>query len=693
MRKYRTIFVIFVCFIFLTGFSVQEKVNSFINNSNVSNITGTSNSSFSSAYPSSYDSRNYIDTFNDDENQQTLNVCWAFTSNNVLEAYLKKNANVSYNFSENQPGYVAKYIGDISSVGGSNSPYNLLKYWTYGLVPVTETVFGTYFTNEASKSFNSYMNVSNIDVREAKVINAFRTSYLLTNYSESSIYYEMDNYNEQIKKYIYDNGAVFSIIHAKFIKKETGQEYGWCYNDGSLEESEYIDTAHAVTLIGWDDNYVYTGSNPAPYRGAWLAYNSWGSSSKYFYISYYDLSVVKSLFGVSNVDANPSWNKSYIVTRSAGAKSYSNDLLIDYAVKTDGSNLYETNRFYIGDDNENLDSVKFFYLGFTEGSTPSNLRFRITVTSGNNSSYAIVTPVVGINTVSNFNNSLILGGNVQVKVEILNSSSLDINDLIYTMVLRTTNNVPTKKIFIGDRGNRFINQLTNVLGFDVVTKNIDAIKGNAYTLTVFDEANNNITSSFSVYKSDIISNTGIIRLTQTQSLDISKLTLSLNIDGVNYNKSYDFGTNSGGGGGENPFTDPIYSFDSSLSVNELDSVISVSPGFTAGSLKSKVNNGISKVYNINNDEVADDAILGTNYKLVIANNGNNYTYGVAVSGDVTGDGLVKINDVMKIATHSIRGSELNTKVLLTAGDVTKDGNIKINDVMKVATYSIKGTGL
>ena len=197
----------------------------------------------------------------------------------------------------------------------------------------------------------------------------------------------------------------------------------------------------------------------------------------------------------------------------------------------------------------------------------------------------------------------------------------------------------------------------------------------------------------SVYKSDIISNTGIIRLTQTQSLDISKLTLSLNIDGVNYNKSYDFGTNSGGGGGENPSTDPIYSFDSSLSVNELDSVISVSPGFTAGSLKSKVNNGISKVYNINNDEVADGAILGTNYKLVIANNGNNYTYGVAVSGDVTGDGLVKINDVMKIATHSIRGSELNTKVLLTAGDVTKDGNIKINDVMKVATYSIKGTGL
>ena len=30
VRKYRTIFVIFVCFIFWTGFSVQEKVNSFI---------------------------------------------------------------------------------------------------------------------------------------------------------------------------------------------------------------------------------------------------------------------------------------------------------------------------------------------------------------------------------------------------------------------------------------------------------------------------------------------------------------------------------------------------------------------------------------------------------------------------------------------------------------------------------------
>ena len=32
-------------------------------------------------------------------------------------------------------------------------------------------------------------------------------------------------------------------------------------------------------------------SNPAPYKGAWLAANSWGSNTTYFYVSYFDASI------------------------------------------------------------------------------------------------------------------------------------------------------------------------------------------------------------------------------------------------------------------------------------------------------------------------------------------------------------------------------------------------------------------
>ena len=90
-----------------------------------------------------------------------------------------------------------------------------------------------------------------------------------------------------VKQWIIENGsAVTSYYH----------------HDGYLNFSNYAyyypeeaDTSHAVTVVGWDDNYSASEFKNAPEgNGAWLCKNSWDSdwgNRGYFWISYYDASI------------------------------------------------------------------------------------------------------------------------------------------------------------------------------------------------------------------------------------------------------------------------------------------------------------------------------------------------------------------------------------------------------------------
>ena len=112
--------------------------------------------------------------------------------------------------------------------------------------------------------------------------------------------------------------AGISINQARDYTKQLLQTYGvlrvdYCVTGANAEErvnrnicvTNYVEPNHAVSLVGWDDNYTMTTSDGKTHTGAWLMRNSWGADAGdkgYFYISYDDATVTNASFYNAETD-------------------------------------------------------------------------------------------------------------------------------------------------------------------------------------------------------------------------------------------------------------------------------------------------------------------------------------------------------------------------------------------------------
>ncbi len=259
------------------------------------------------------------------ENQGRTTECWAFSALKSLETNIAINSNTRnlLNFSERHMDYATSktFTDGINKIafnrelGGGGLPVVANGYLTNGTGAVLEKDM-PFEDNEKKISLSEidkkvdtivtdYVILPTINKQYKKDEKGNTVSVKYTDASGKEYTKEtLKSARNIIKEHLVTKGAITSITAANQSKYYDISNifYANAYNCNSTSERR----DHAITIVGWDDNYPRTnfrdGARPSE-NGAYLVLNSYGSENfdhGYIYISYEDFFIESEIYGIQS---------------------------------------------------------------------------------------------------------------------------------------------------------------------------------------------------------------------------------------------------------------------------------------------------------------------------------------------------------------------------------------------------------
>lgn len=239
--------------------------------------------------------------------QDPWGTCWSFAAFGSAESGMLINQEGTKDLSEKYMAYFA-YVNESNSkpaFTASVLPPELNPVYDQGGNVTISTALLGRWTGPVNEVSCPYKGTENPSLSAAKV-GQLRYVYRLSNKDTEG---NVDN--SEVKRALMDRGAVY---------------VRFCWADSHYNEetaayfasAEMSDGGHAVTIVGWDDNFTADNfnENEQPLDdGAWLIKNSWGTEwgeSGYFWLSYDDANIGElSQFRIKPGTARNSYHHQY----------------------------------------------------------------------------------------------------------------------------------------------------------------------------------------------------------------------------------------------------------------------------------------------------------------------------------------------------------------------------------------------